>query len=67
MVAVKDFFFTTHSPPPSITFPYSAVVGVVCRMLKKAVQRGRSEGMAEAYVDVLSDVRTKLAVFSVSC
>ena len=40
---------------------------MACRMLKMAVQRGRSERRGEAYpqgyVEPLSDARTKLADF----
>ena len=42
-------------------------VSELCRMVKKAVQQGRSERKAEAYsvlyVEGLSDARTKLADF----
>ena len=44
---------------------------MACRMLKMAVQRGRSERRGEAYpqgyVEPLSDARTSWRTFSASC
>jgi hypothetical protein len=53
------------------TMEGSTHMTIARRMVKKAVQRGRSkrkgEAYSEPYVEPLNDARTKLAGFSTSC